>query len=243
MLDKVKADQLEQLMNGEKVENVSMVIDNGLAIIPIYGVIGNNVGAMDRMCMELTDVRDVKKWIDGAMLDENVKSILFDVNSPGGEVTYVDELAKYIAEVGKVKNTVAYCNDYMCSSAYYLMAGCNEIYAHPASSAIGNIGVYTTHVDETERHRMEGYKIEVFSAGKFKTEGLGGTSMSEEYKSLLFREIEGIYNKFVSHVSTYRKGISAEDLSTALAFNSEEAVVKGYIDGLIEDPMELFVTK
>lgn len=218
---------------------VSMVIDRGLAIIPIYGTIGSNLSMFEKTCFECTDVRDVKMWLDKAATDPSVESIMLDINSPGGEVTYVDELANHIKTIASKKEVIAYCNDIMCSAAYYLAAGCTSIVAHPASSAIGSIGVYSAYLDTSERYKQEGLAWELFSAGRYKTQGMDGTKLSDDFKRLMQQEVDNIYTKFTEFVKSNRANIS-DDTLQGLSYDAKTALELGLVDELIEDPMTLF---
>lgn len=241
LLNKAKAGFEDMIVDPESdKDNVTMVVENGTAMIPIYGTIGNNLGALERMCMECTDIRNVKGWLDQAVNDANVETIFLDINSPGGEVTYVDAVANYIKEAGKKKDVVAYCNDVMASAGYYLAAGANEIWAHPASCCIGSIGVYMAFLDESKAYEMEGVKLELVKAGKFKAEGMPGTSISDAYRDYLQQSVTETYNKFTAFVSSNRNSISMDDMQ-GLTYDADEALKKGFIDKIVEDPMKEFV--
>ncbi|MFX8577776.1 S49 family peptidase, partial [Acinetobacter baumannii] len=76
----------------------------------------------------------------------SVRGILLDVDSPGGEVAGLAELAEFIAEAAKEKPIYAVANSLMASAAYWMSSGATRIYAAP-NSAVGSIGVVTAHVD------------------------------------------------------------------------------------------------
>ena len=216
-----------------------MIIQNGIATIPVYGVIGNHLGMIEKICGGV-DIRDIKANIDLAMEDNNVETILLDINSPGGSVDYVPEVAQYIAECNKKKKIYAYTPDIMASAGYYLAAGCEEVYAHPAATAIGSIGVYSAYLDQSMAFAQKGLQWNIASKGKFKTEGLQGTSLSEEYKQMMQESVDEIYEAFTSFVKSNRPSVTDDELQ-GLTYDASTAMRKGFVDGLVESPMEIFV--
>lgn len=219
-------------------ESDELIVEDGVAYIPIHGTIGNNLSAFEKMCFECCDVRDLKSSLDEALQDERVETIVLDINSPGGESTYVDEVARYIAEVNKTKEVVAYCSDMMCSGAMYLAAGAGQIYAHPASTAIGSIGVYSAYLDESKAFADAGYKWDLFTAGKHKAQGLTGTSLSDDYKKLMQDGVDEVYQKFTSWMKETR-GVS-EDTMQGLVYGVDEALKLKLIDGITDDIRSIF---
>lgn len=239
MLEQYKAGTLLESYDDEDDDTEAKVMETegSLAYIPITGTIGNNIGSFRNMCFDVVDVRDIKTWIDKSMRDSNIKTIFLDVNSPGGEATYVHEVATLIASAAKEKDVIAYCNDYMASAAYYLAAGATEIWVHPASSAIGSIGVYCALIDEYEAYKMAGYEVKVVSAGKYKAEGMPGTRISDEYRELLQMEVAKLYDAFAGHVRQNRSKVNLDEIG-ALTFVAQDALDRGLIDYIVENPMD-----
>lgn len=237
LLSKAKMDLPMDIPIPEDDEEEEMMqVENGLAVINIKGVIGNNLGALEKMCMECCDVRDVKRNLDLASKIPDIEAILLCIDSPGGEVTYVDELANYIKEISKSKPVIAYCNDMMASAAYYIACAATEIWAHPASCAIGSIGVYCSYLDQSKAYEIEGLKLELFAAGKYKAQGMAGTSLSDSYKEILQAGVNDTYAKFTSFVKKCRPEVQ-DDTMQGLSYDAVTALNKGLVDAIVEDPI------
>ena len=73
----------------------------GVAIIPVHGVIGHKVGAVAKM-LGAVDALDVMAAIELAADDDEVDTIILDIDSPGGTVAGVPELAETIESESKV---------------------------------------------------------------------------------------------------------------------------------------------
>jgi membrane-bound ClpP family serine protease len=74
-----------------------------------------------------------------------VQSILFDIDSPGGEAAGMFNLAATIREARKWKRVVASVNDIAASAAYGIASAADEIVVSP-TSIIGWIGVVMMHL-------------------------------------------------------------------------------------------------
>ena len=70
----------------------------GVAIIPVHGVIGHKVGAVAKM-LGAVDALDVMAAIELAADDDEVDTIILDIDSPGGTVAGVPELAETVEAV------------------------------------------------------------------------------------------------------------------------------------------------
>jgi hypothetical protein len=92
-------------------------VQNGVGVIPIAGVIGKNLSPIEKM-MGAVDVNDISMAVDLFAADPAVEKIAFNISSPGGTVTGVEELANKIRDLGKP--TMAYTDSEMASAAYWL---------------------------------------------------------------------------------------------------------------------------
>jgi signal peptide peptidase SppA len=134
-----------------------------------------------------------------AVARDDVKSVLLDINSPGGTVNGTPELAQAVADAAKLKTTYAFSAGQMCSAAYWIASQCDAIYATP-SARVGSIGVMLPFIDSTEKFRSQGLKVEVFAAGKFKGMATPGVPLSEEHRALIQSDIEEIATDFKTAV-------------------------------------------
>lgn len=141
-----------------------------LAVIPIYGMI------MHRQMEDIsggssgTSTNSLSMALRQAMDDPNVGSIVLDIDSPGGDVDGIDELASEIYQARKQKKITAVSNCLCASAAYYLAAQASEIVVSP-SSLTGSIGVYTMHEDDSAMLEAAGIKLELIKYGENKAEG------------------------------------------------------------------------
>ena len=94
------------------------VID-GVAVIPVHGVIAKRANLFSAISGGVS-TELVGQEIQMALEDRSVQSILLDVDSPGGSVDGLPELANLIFESRDQKKIVALANGTMASAAYWI---------------------------------------------------------------------------------------------------------------------------
>jgi protease-4 len=215
--------------DGEDNVKPEMMMDGTTAIIPINGVIGKHLSMLETMCGGC-DLDMVSTMIDAAVADSNCTKILFNVNSPGGTVTGVPELARKIANCQKP--TVAFTDSMCCSAALWLASQCNQFYC-TESSDIGSVGVYSVYLDESRALDKEGVTVNAITAGKYKMTGASFRPMTDDERKMLQANVDKIYSQFKEAVT--RNRVIADDDMQGQVFDGQEACEKGFCDGLVDD--------
>ena len=176
-----------------------------VALIPIYGVISHRMNLMSQISGG-TSIEKLTSQFRAAMADPSVKAVVFDVDSPGGSVEGVPELADEILKSRGKKKTIAVANSMAASAAYWLASAADECMVIP-SGFVGSIGVFTAHEDVSKMLEQEGVKISLISAGKYKTEGNPYEPLSDEARAALQHQVDSFYEMFVKAVAKGR-GVS-----------------------------------
>lgn len=101
-----------------------------IAVVPIKGLIVES------------SYQQFAKWMESIEDDQNVKAIILDVDTPGGEVTASDEIHRCIAQMKETRRVpvVVSMGGMGTSGGYYVSANANWIIAQP-TTLTGNIGV------------------------------------------------------------------------------------------------------
>lgn len=81
-----------------------------------------------------------------ALADDEIKSVVLNIDSPGGDASGCGELAKLIYASRGKKPIVAYCAGSMCSAAYWIGSAADRVVADE-SAILGSIGVRSMMVD------------------------------------------------------------------------------------------------
>lgn len=183
----------------EPSSNPLLSVEDGIGIIRIHGPLMRDPDLISSLLFGATDMDQVAEAIQEAVAQDTVKSILLDIDSPGGTVNGTPELAQAVADAAKLKSIHAFSAGQMCSAAYWIASQCDAVYATP-SARVGSIGVMLPFIDSAEKFRSQGLKVEVFAAGKFKGMGTPGVSLSEEQRALIQSDIEEVAADFKSAV-------------------------------------------
>ena len=178
----------------------------GVAVIPMYGVLAPRANMLSDSSGG-TSFERLSAHLKEAVSRSDVKTIVFDVDSPGGSVAGAAEFAEQIRQARARKPIIAVANHQMASAAYWVMANATKIHASP-SAMLGSIGVYSIHNDLTEALAKVGVKRTLISAGKFKLEGADGAPLSEDGLAYRQEQVTKTYGRFVADVAKGR-GITA----------------------------------
>lgn len=169
-----------------------------IAVIKIRGMITQHP------VMSLgTSTDEIGAALNAALANDKVDAILLDVDSPGGTIGGIPELADRIAAARDVKPIVAFANGLMASAAYWLGSQAAEVVATP-SGDVGSIGVYMLHEDWSQHLEREGIAITAISAGKYKTEGAPWEPLSAEAEDHFRARVEEAYGWFIKAVARGR---------------------------------------
>jgi signal peptide peptidase SppA len=203
-----------------------------VAVIPIYGVICYR-GDMFTEASGMTSVQSLTKMFRQAINDDNIKAIIFDVDSPGGTVDGVQELADEIYNARGAKPIVAVANTMAASAAYWLASSAKEVIVTP-SGEVGSIGVFMCHEDWSKFNESMGVKPSYISAGKYKTEGNPDEPLSDDARAHFQSDVDAIYGTFTSTVARNRNVKPAEARGDAFGqgrmIQAKDAVKQGMAD-------------
>ncbi len=210
---------------------------DGVAILTITGTLVNR-GAWVGSYSGTTSYEGIKFQIERAGADAKVKSIMLDIESPGGEAVGCFEVAAAISAVAAHKPVTAVVNGMACSAAYGLASGASRIVSTP-SGLSGSIGVVLMHADYSEMLSKAGIKPTLIHAGAHKVDGNPYEPLSKNVKSDLQAEVDQFYDLFVASVAHGRKAMTEKSIrdTEARTFLGAEAKAAGLVDeiGSFED--------
>jgi len=209
----------------------------GVRVIPVHGYIGYRVSALEKAC-GVCDIGDLANNVEAAGNDESVKTIVLDISSGGGEVTYVQECADRIMQVGKSKPVIGYTDTLACSAAQWLMAACNETYATP-SAELGSIGVRCTLFDTSELYKREGVSVKLYASGKLKGLGHEGLPITEEQDAYMKNEVNMLGEQFKQYMRSRMPNLKDEDME-GQTLSGQYLYDTGNITGLVYGINDIF---
>lgn len=212
-------------------------VQDGVALIPIEGIIAKKMNLMVRVSGGLS-TQILQKDITQALADPSVQSLLLLVDSPGGTVDGTEEIADFIFSARGQKPIIAYTDGLMASAAYWIAAASDMIYVSGDTPWVGSIGVVTTHIDYSGWEQKTGIKTTEIYAGKYKRIDSEYNPLSPEGAAYLQGQVDHIYSIFANRMALYRPGKLSIPTEGAISwadgkiFIGKQAIDAGLVDGV-----------
>lgn len=205
-----------------------------IAVIPVHGTIVQRSSQID-MCEGGTSTEYVGAALQQALADETIAQILLDVDSPGGSVFGVSELADEIRAARAQKPIVAIANSQAASAAYWIGCAAGEFYMTPGGQ-VGSIGVWTAHEDWSKALEAAGVNVTLISAGKFKVEGNPYSPLDEEAKANTQKGVDTYYTMFTKAVAKGRN-VPIDSVRNGMGqgrvLGADDAMAEKMVDGVM----------
>src|SRR5690554_5203405 len=180
----------------------------------------------------------VKKSLQDAVKDDNVKAIVLRVDSPGGSALASDIIWREIEITKKHKPVVVSMGNLAASGGYYISCNADKIFAEP-TTITGSIGVFGALPNFRGLTNNMGIYSDIVSTHENSAEYSIFQPMSESFKGVITESIENIYDIFLERVAEGR-GMTKEqvnEVAQGRVWTGTDAKRLGLIDeiGGLED--------
>lgn len=203
----------------------------GVGIISVVGSLVNR-GAFIGASSGAMSYEGIGAQIDTAKKDGELKAVILDLNSPGGEATGMFAVAQKVRELAAIKPVIAMVNDVAASAAYGIASGATEIVISP-TSFVGSIGVVMVHMDHSGELKKKGVKPTILQRGANKTHGNPFGPLSNDANAALNEMMTVLYDQFLGAVALGRGDRLTADaarLTEATVFVGQQAIDAGVAD-------------
>jgi ClpP class serine protease len=178
-----------------------------------------------------TDYQTIKEDFT-YLAEQGVRTVAFEVDSPGGEAFQLFPTAKYVREVANEYgiNILAYVDGLSASAAYGFTAIADEVIVAP-SSEVGSIGVVVRLMNDSKALEKAGMQRTFVTAGKSKVPFDEDGGFKEDFIQDIQSKVDVLYEEFTEFVAMNRN-ISVETVRSteAKTFLPVEAIELGLID-------------
>ena len=224
--------------SGSRVEerhfSHNRLASNKIAIITVEGTIVEGRGF-------------VKRQIERARKDDNIKAIVLRVNSPGGTVSGSDYILHHLNLLSTERQVpiVVSMGSLAASGGYYVSMAVgtrpNTIFAEPTTWT-GSIGVLIPHFNVAKL--METWGIESDSVVSHRLKGMGSftRAMTPEERKIFQALVDDAFTGFKNVIKEGRPKFKADPaaldkIATGQVFTAQQAVANGLVDkvGFVED--------
>lgn len=172
------------------------------AVITVTGSLVNR-GAWVGANSGLTSYEGIQHQLKQAETADEVRSVILDLHTPGGEAVGAFETADMVRELSGKKRVIAVVNGVAASAGYAIASGASEIVVTPSGVA-GSIGVISLHVDASGQLEQKGLKPTLIIAGTHKADGHPFGPLPEDVRADFQARVDGIYEQFLATVAAGR---------------------------------------
>jgi len=173
----------------------------GIAVLQVHGSLMQRADGLDALS-GMTGYNRIGGQLTAAQRDPGVRGIVLEVDSPGGEVAGLLELAGIVAD--SEKPVWAHANEIAMSAAYWLASSAGKIFA-PTTGMLGSIGVVFLHVDRSKQIEKAGLVYTPIFAGARKIDLASFAPLSEPARATAQTRVDQVYAMFTEHVANARK--------------------------------------
>mgnify|MGYP000594904790 FL=1 len=227
--------QSERVLRDTRKQMAAANAGSGIAVLPLYGVVTQRGNMVDDISGPgSTSTQQFTSALRQVLADDTVGQILIDIDSPGGSVYGVAELASEIVKARAQKPVVAVANSLAASAAYWIGCSASEFYVTPGGE-VGSIGVWQAHFDYSKALEEEGVKTTLISAGKFKVEGNPYVPLDKQAQAFMQSRVDDYYNAFIQAVAVGR-GVSVDEVRNGMGegrvLGADAALAQRMVDGI-----------
>ena len=213
-------------MAGRKPYPVS---PDGIAVVTISGTLVKKASWMEAES-GLQSYETIRTMLADARDDPGIRGVLLDVDSPGGEVGGLFDLADEVYAFRESKPCYAIANDEAFSAAYALASSAQRLFL-TRTGGVGSVGVIAVHMDQSGWDEKMGRKYTAIYAGARKNDFSTHQPLSDDARGNLQGEVDRLYEMFVASVSRNRNIPAALVRKTdAGLFWGEKAISAGLAD-------------
>jgi signal peptide peptidase SppA len=203
------------------------------ALITIGGTIVPHADMFTAMGLG-SSVDDIARSLRTALADPAVSRIVLDIDSPGGSVFGVGELASELLAARATKPIIGIANSVAASAAYWIGSACTEFYVTPGGQ-VGSIGVIVAHEDVSKALEFAGRRMTLISAGRHKAEGNPYGPLGADARRFVQQQCDAYLSDFQRSVARGR-GVSMDAVKSQMGegrmLRAPAAVAARMVDGV-----------
>lgn len=209
--------------NQTELESLGVQVVNRVAIIAIDDVMMKQASKFGGVSTTL-----VRRKLRAAARENEIRSIILYIDSPGGHVDGQSDLLDDIRAVQEIKPVYSYISNMGASAAYWAASITNYICCG-RMSVIGSIGAYAVLYDSSKAYELAGVRVIRVASGEKKGLGIEGAPIDETVIESVQSEVNQIHEFFVSDVKSGRPKWNLENQDGSI-FWGDGALAEGLVD-------------
>lgn len=164
---------------------------------------------------------------------EDVKAVVFRIDSPGGSALASDMIWEEVRKLAELKPVVVSMGSVAASGGYYIAAPATKIFAE-AETITGSIGVIGASFNGKSFSDKYGVSFHMVTQSDRRDFLNFGEEASDEDKEIISTTIDNVYNTFISKVGQGRSKTpdQVHDMAQGRVWSGAEALELGLVDFL-----------
>ena len=197
-----------------------------IAIIYAQGEIGSGEGDVNEI-----GEGSMRRSLQEARKDENIKAIVLRIDSPGGNALTSDLIWREIELTKKVKPVVVSMGNLAASGGYYIACNANKIFTEE-NTITGSIGVFGIMPNFTQVVSKIGITSEQVNTNTNAADYSVFKPLSDNYRAFAQEGVEKVYSVFVNRVATGRKMTfeQVDNIGQGRVWSGADAIKIGLVD-------------
>jgi protease-4 len=218
-----------------KVDRESVGLGGGAKVAVVYasGTIAPGKSGSRSLFGVTAGADTLSKALDDAADDDQIRAIVFRVDSPGGSATASDQVWHSARAARASKPVVVSMGDTAASGGYYMSAAADRIIAEP-TTLTGSIGVVLFKPNVSRLLGDFGITTDALTRGRYGRVFDLTKKLNEDELGLLQRQMQSTYDLFLARVSEGRNLPSTEidKVGGGRVWTGRQALAHGLVDEL-----------
>ena len=243
---------LDEFASASSSELFVSVLEEGskkerIALLTVDGTIQDTGSASTFFAAEGYNHQFFLQQLEEAKVDDTVKAIVLQVNSPGGGVVESAQIYKDIIELQEETEKPIYVSmgSMAASGGYYISAPADKIFVNKETMT-GSIGVIMQSINYGKLAEKYGVEFVTIKSGPYKDIMSPTREMTEEERAMLQEMLNDSYEDFVDIIEQGRNMTEADvkKVADGRILNGRQAIEAGLADdyGFLEDVVQAIKT-
>ncbi len=217
----------------------------GVAVLPVSGTMVHKYGHL-KPYSGMTGYDGIIARMAGAINDPEVKGILLDMDTPGGEVAGCFDAAATIRNMAKEggKPLWVIADDMACSAGMAIASAADRRLI-TQSAVMGSVGVVMAHTSVAKKLKEDGIAVTLIHSGSHKVEGNPYEDLSADALASFQAKTDKLRDDFAVLIAS-NTGLSKEAVlaTEAAVYRGQEAIDIGFADELVNgnEAIAIFAT-
>lgn len=215
-------------------EEILFQVSDGIALLDVKGSLVHKSGYL-KPTSGMTGYDGIINRLSMMLAESDVKGVLMDLHTPGGEVFGCFDTADRIRQLSTKagKPIWSLCNDMNCSAGMALASSASRRLITQTGYA-GSVGVVMAHASYEDYLEEEGIKVTLIHSGAQKVDGNPYKDLPEEVLSRFQSDTDALRQQFAALVAR-NLGMTTEAVlaTEAAIYRGQAAIDVGFADALV----------